>query len=81
MHKVTGYVQPDIKDKLKALAKVWRCSESQALTRLIAEKKVKPNNQEIPNSSGQGAETPHPLITIHYCSRKKNGYQNQVYQN
>lgn len=41
MHKVTGYVQPDIKVKLKALAKLWRCSESQALTRLIAEKKVK----------------------------------------
>ena len=40
MKKVVGYVQPDIKKKLKDIATEWRCSESAAITRLIAEKKV-----------------------------------------
>jgi hypothetical protein len=41
MPKVTGYVDPEVKQKLKTLTLLWSCSESQALKRLILEKKIK----------------------------------------
>ena len=36
-HKVTGYVEPEIKSKLQLIAQLWGCSESKALSRLILE--------------------------------------------
>lgn len=36
---LTAYVEPEVKEKLKRIKDLWKCTESAAIKRLILEKK------------------------------------------